>query len=48
MRRMLLLALVLTVVAACSKVSQENLAKVREGMSEQALKRFDKPALKGQ
>jgi hypothetical protein len=88
---MLLLGLALAIVAACSKVSQENFAKVREGMSEQevigilgeptesnsvnvlgisgttsrwvrgdteitirfvngqvALKRFDKPALKGQ
>lgn len=89
--RKLLLALALAAVAACSKVTQENFAKVQEGMSEQeviallgeptesnsvnvlgisgttsrwasgdaeitirfvngqvALKRFDKPAVKGQ
>ena len=33
--RKLLLALVLLVAAACSKVTQENFAKVQEGMSEQ-------------
>jgi hypothetical protein len=33
--RNLLLALALLLAAACSKVSEENFAKVREGMSEQ-------------
>jgi hypothetical protein len=33
--RTLLLALALALLAACSKVTQENFAKVQEGMSEQ-------------
>lgn len=33
--RKLLLGLALLLAAACSKVSEENFAKVREGMSEQ-------------